>query len=82
MGTEYLFRQNISNKNIQTRNTALNVEKIKYQSLQRNLNIDLCEDVNYSCQIKLSNNRTPKLEDFIIFHSSVEGSLVILLIKL
>ena len=73
MGTNYLLRNQISNKSTKKRSNALKTENKNDQSFQKNLG-SFPKDIKYNYKKKLSTSRNPNFEDFVFLYSSVEGS--------
>ena len=73
MGTKYLLRNEISNKNKRKRKNALQAENKNDKSFQKNSGISLPEDDKLVYDKNFSTSRNPNYEDFVFLYSSVEG---------
>ena len=73
MGSDKLFQNNISSENIEIRNKLLKADKEKNQHFPQKLDNKLSEDGKFDQVFHLGENEKALQEDFVCFHSTVEG---------
>ena len=73
MGTKYLLRNEISNKNKRKRSNILKTENKNVQSFQTNVDTSLLKDDKLNYKNNFTTSKNPNYEDFVFLYSSVEG---------
>ena len=73
MGSEKLFKNNISSENIENRNRILNADKKYNQYFLKQLDNEFSKYVEFDKVFDFRGNTKSVKEDFVVFHSTVEG---------